>query len=52
MSTNLEVESWCADNLFHIEPLSDEVPNHMCKRIRLDTDLAIDKDFKLSAANA
>lgn len=52
MSTNLEVESWCADNLFRIEHLSDEVPNHMCKRIRLDTDLAIDKDFKLAAANA
>lgn len=52
MSTNLDVESWCSENLFRIEPLSDEVPNHMCKRIRLDTDLAIDKDFKLAYANA
>ena len=52
MSTNLEVESWCSENLFRIEPLSDEVPNHMCKRIKLDTELAIDKDFKMAAANA
>ncbi|MDK8462745.1 hypothetical protein [Marinobacter sp. SS13-12] len=52
MSTNLDVESWCSETLFRIEPLSDEVPNHMCKRIKLDTNLAIDEDFKLASANA
>lgn len=51
MSTNLDVESWCSESLFRIEPLSHEVPNHMCKRVRLDTDLAIGPDFKLAAAH-
>ncbi len=52
MSTNLDVECWCSENLFRIEPLSHDVQNYMCKRIRLDTDLIIDQDFKLAAANA
>lgn len=48
MATNLSAEEWCADELFYIEPFSEEIPNHMCKRLKLDVDLCINNDFLLS----
>lgn len=52
VSTNLSSEIWCSDSLFHIEPLSKELPDHMCKRIKLDIDLCLDDEFKLSDVSA
>jgi hypothetical protein len=52
MSTDLNVEEWCADSLFHIEPMSEKTPDYMCKRLKLDGNLALDDDFKLSAVSA
>ncbi len=52
MTTNLFSDTWCSVELFHIEPLSKEIPNYMCKRIKLDVDLCLNEEFKLSDANA
>lgn len=52
MSTNLSSEVWCSDSLFHIEPFSKELPDHMCKRIKLDIDLCLNDEFKLSDISA
>ena len=52
MTTNLFSETWCSAGLFRIEPLSDEIPNHMCKRLKLDIDLCLNEEFKLSDASA
>lgn len=52
MTTNLSSEVWCSDGLFHIEPFSDEIPNHMCKRLKLDVDLCLNEEFKLSGVSA
>jgi hypothetical protein len=51
MSTNLSSEIWCSDELFHIESLSEEMPNYMCKRLKLDIDLCINEDFQLSVVS-
>jgi len=50
MSTTLDTELWCSESLFKIEPLSEEMSNHMCKRIKLDVDLTLDNQFKLTAS--
>jgi hypothetical protein len=47
MSTNLDVETWCVNELFHIEPFNDDLPNHMCKRIKINGDLTISECFKI-----
>ncbi|GAB6097486.1 hypothetical protein JCM14469_37400 [Desulfatiferula olefinivorans] len=52
MSTNLPAEKWCSNELFHIEPLSEQAPNYMCKRLKLNVDLCISSDFKLSDVSA
>jgi len=52
METNLSAERWCAEELFHIEPFSEEMPSHMCKRLKLDVDLCINNDFQLSRTSA
>ena len=52
MATNLSSEIWCSDELFHIEPFSEEIPNHMCKRLKLDVDLCLNEGFKLSGISA
>lgn len=49
MATELSAEEWCSTELFCIEPLSKEIPNHMCKRLKLDVDLCINDDFLLSS---
>lgn len=46
MSTDLDTEEWCSESLFHTEPLSEQVPNLMCKRIKLDIE-SLDDKFKL-----
>jgi hypothetical protein len=51
MATNLSAEEWCSSDLFYIEPLSKDVPNYMCKRLKLDVDLCINDDFQLSSIN-
>ncbi len=52
MTTNLSSEVWCSGGLFHIEPFSDEMPNHMYKRLKLDVDLCLNEEFKLSEVSA
>jgi hypothetical protein len=47
MSTNLDAETWCVEELFHIEPFNDDMPNHMCKRIKLKGDLTISDCFRI-----
>lgn len=47
MSTNLDAERWCVDEMFHIEPWNDDLPNHMCKRIKLKGDLTISDCFRI-----
>jgi hypothetical protein len=47
MSTNLDAETWCVKELFHIEPFNDDMPNHMCKRIKLKGDLTISDCFRI-----
>jgi hypothetical protein len=49
MSTELDAEDWCSETLFHIEPFSDQIPNHLCKRLKLTDDLCVTEDFKLAA---
>ncbi|MDH5425651.1 MAG: hypothetical protein OEY29_11710 [Gammaproteobacteria bacterium] len=48
MPTDLDTETWCNENLFHIGPLSEDIPNHMFKKINLRGTLTLDNDFKLS----
>lgn len=52
IATNLPSEVWCSDGLFHIEPFSDEIPNHMCKRLKLGVDLCLNDEFKLADVSA
>lgn len=52
MTTNLSSEVWCSDGLFHIESFNDEIPKHMCKRLKLDVDLCLNEEFKLSKVSA
>lgn len=52
MATNLFSETWCSIGLFHIEPLSEGIPNHLCRRLKLDIDLCLNDEFKLSDASA
>jgi hypothetical protein len=52
MSTKLEADEWCADTLFHIEPVSEEIQDRYCKRLKVDKDLGIDEQFKLMAVGA
>lgn len=52
MSTNLDAEKWCSDELFNIEPFSEEIPNHLCKRLRLDVDLCLNDEFQLTSVSA
>lgn len=48
MSTDLKVDDWCEDSLFVIEPFSDQTPQLMCKRVKLDNELSISGNFKLT----
>ncbi|MGX5202413.1 hypothetical protein [Aliikangiella sp. IMCC44632] len=52
MSTNLDAEEWCSTELFHIEPFNNDLPKHMCKRLKLDVELCLRDDFKLSSSAA
>lgn len=52
MSTNLPAELWCADDLFHIEPLSENAPGHLYKKLKLQVDLRINNDFQLCQTGA
>ena len=52
MSTDLNAEEWCTESLYHIEPMSEQTPNYMCKRLKLDGDLALNEDFKLTTISA
>ena len=52
MSTELDAEDWCSETLFHIEPFSDQIPNHLCKRLKITDDLCVTEDFKLAAVIA
>lgn len=47
MSTKLNVEEWCAESLFNIEPLGKTDFEYLCKRLKLGEDLVISEDFKL-----
>lgn len=51
MSTELDAENWCSEALFYIEPFNDEIPHHMCKRLKLETDLSLNEQFKLECVN-
>ncbi|MBW4422301.1 MAG: hypothetical protein KME13_24320 [Myxacorys californica WJT36-NPBG1] len=48
ISTNLKVEDWCDETLFSIEPLNQDNPDFLWKRVHLDSDLFLNNDFKLS----
>ena len=52
MSTNLAAKHWCSDELFSIEPLSEDIQNHLCKRLKLDVDLCLNEDFLLCSTSA
>lgn len=52
MSTELDAEIWCSEALFYIESFSEEITNHMCKRLKLDVDLCINENFQLSSVDA
>tara|TARA_Y100001956_G_C4086157_1_gene170746 strand:- start:60 stop:572 length:513 start_codon:yes stop_codon:yes gene_type:complete len=52
MSSNLNAEDWCADELFSIEPFSDDIPNHLCKRLKFKKDLGVNEEFKLVGVGA
>ncbi len=47
MSTNLDVEKWCDDSLFEIEPLTDKTPDYLVKRIKFKDNLSMSKSCKL-----
>ena len=47
MSTSLDVEQWCDDSLFEIEPLTEKTPKFLVKRIKFKDDLSISKSCKL-----
>lgn len=52
MSTDLEAVSWCEDNLFVIEPLSQEYSQHLYKKIKFDGDLVFSESGKVGVINA
>ena len=51
LSTELDAELWCSDSLFHIEPFNTEV-QHLYKRLKLDVDLTLNNEFRLTDWNA
>lgn len=48
MQTNLDANNWCHDNMFTVEPWSEETPKHLCKKLSFDDGLHISETFKLS----
>lgn len=51
MVTDLDVEKWCDKSLFVVEPLSDQAPEYLCRKVQFDN-LTINGEGKLSAAGA
>ena len=52
MSTDLNVEEWCTESLFNIEPLGKTNSKYLCKRLKLGEELVISEDFKLIEKSA
>lgn len=52
MSTELDVEKWCSETLFKIEPLGETNSNYLCKRLKLGKDLVLSENFKLIDTSA
>lgn len=52
MSTELDVEKWCSETLFNIEPLGETNSNYLYKRLNLRKDLVISENFKLIETSA
>ena len=48
MSTNLEVEKYCAPSLFSIEPIDKNVSNHLIRRLIISDNIHISKNRQLS----
>lgn len=49
-TTNLDVSEWCEDDLFSIEAIEKALPNHLFKKVNLDLDLTLSRNFKLTSA--
>ncbi|EIA3184640.1 hypothetical protein V3H30_07500 [Vibrio parahaemolyticus] len=47
MTTSLEVEAWCDEEMFVIEPLSDTHPHYLYKKALFDSPLYFTEDGKL-----
>ncbi len=47
MSTNLDIEEWCDENMFYYVPLNKYSPNLLKKRIKLNHNLSISDSRKL-----
>ncbi|MCW9029578.1 MAG: hypothetical protein OQJ80_11640, partial [Kangiella sp.] len=41
MTTNLSVEKWCHDDMFVIEPLTEDHPNYLHKKMSFDKPLCL-----------
>ncbi|MBN8563545.1 MAG: hypothetical protein J0L70_23685 [Leptolyngbya sp. UWPOB_LEPTO1] len=50
ITTNLKVEDWCDETLFSLEPVSQDEPNLLLRRVNFELDIDISDDFKLCKA--
>lgn len=49
MTTELDVEDWCDEGLFVIEPLTESLPHYLHKKVKLDDALYFTDEGKLGA---
>ncbi|OCH27154.1 hypothetical protein A6E12_11720 [Aliivibrio fischeri] len=48
MTTKLDAELWCENDMFHIETWSEDFPDHLCKKLKISDSLSISNEFKLA----
>lgn len=52
MTTNLSVEDWCDDDMFVIEPKTEDHPNYLHRKIIFDQELCFTDGGKIGALHA
>lgn len=52
MQTDLDASHWCHENMFTVQPWSEDSPNHLCKKLTFSDGLHMTDTFQLSNSSA
>lgn len=52
MTTNLSVEDWCDDEMFVIEPITEDHPNYLHRKVIFDQELCFTEGGKIGVPHA